>query len=206
MKLIICEPGKPAKEKTVKEMISLKEMQEIVGGYIEVVTPDGVPAGVRLICNKEGKLLNLPTNRWISIHGQEDLIFGTFLFCAEGIADGEPDLVPLSEAQAEKLMRMLGNQAEPVRCVLCGEAVDTLDYNAAPLASGFCCKSCYEDRVCRERMKVSANEKPETKEVPRLLETIAGDICQYICKYRNQFKDEEELYTICETCPVSLLC
>ena len=41
-----------------KEM-SLKEMQKEVGGSIEVAYDDGK---IQLICNEEGKLLNLPYN------------------------------------------------------------------------------------------------------------------------------------------------
>ena len=40
---------------------SLKTMQELVGGTIQAVYPFEEP--VALVCNDEGKLLNLPQNR-----------------------------------------------------------------------------------------------------------------------------------------------
>ena len=39
---------------------TLKEMQDIVGGYIELVYDDG---HTQIICNEEGKLLGLPINK-----------------------------------------------------------------------------------------------------------------------------------------------
>ena len=39
--------------------LSLKEMQDIVGGYIEVAYDDGK---TQIICNEEGKMRGLPIN------------------------------------------------------------------------------------------------------------------------------------------------
>ena len=38
---------------------TLENLQKLVGGYIETIT---IAAGVVIICNEEGKLLNLPRN------------------------------------------------------------------------------------------------------------------------------------------------
>ena len=51
-------------EKTETKIISdreltLKEMQDIVGGYIEVAYDDGK---TQIICNEEGKIRGLPIN------------------------------------------------------------------------------------------------------------------------------------------------
>ena len=57
---------------------TLKAMQEGVGGYIQVVNPWG--GDVVIVCNEEGKLMNLPANR-IVFDGTEriyDVIVGTF--------------------------------------------------------------------------------------------------------------------------------
>ena len=60
----------------------LESMQKIVGGPIEAVYPFDEP--VALICNEEGKLLNLPLNR--ALRDDEgnvyDIISGTFFLCA----------------------------------------------------------------------------------------------------------------------------
>ena len=60
----------------------LESMQRIVGGSIEAIYPFEEP--VALICNEEGKLLNLPLNR--ALRDDEgnvyDIISGTFFLCA----------------------------------------------------------------------------------------------------------------------------
>lgn len=57
MLIIRKDPGAPAYIDTVEN--SLKAMQEIVGGHIETVT---IALDVVLICNEDGRLLNLPYN------------------------------------------------------------------------------------------------------------------------------------------------
>ena len=60
----------------------LESMQKIVGGSIQAIYPFDEP--VALICNEEGKLLNLPLNR--ALRDDEgnvyDIISGTFFVCA----------------------------------------------------------------------------------------------------------------------------
>ena len=80
MQVIIVEPQKKPE---VREIGSgLESMQQIVGGLIEAVYPFDAP--VALICNEEGKLLNLPLNR--ALRDDEgnvyDIISGTFFVCA----------------------------------------------------------------------------------------------------------------------------
>lgn len=41
---------------------TLQAMQHIVGGYIETVTR---PDGLIIVCNEEGRLQNLPVNRFM---------------------------------------------------------------------------------------------------------------------------------------------
>ena len=80
MQVVIVEP----KKKPIVQDIDagLESMQKIVGGSIEVVYPVEEP--VALICNEEGKLLNLPLNR--ALRDDEgnvyDIISGTFFVCA----------------------------------------------------------------------------------------------------------------------------
>ena len=80
MQVVVVEP----KKKPVVQNIDpgMESMQKIVGGSIEAVYPFADP--VALICNEEGKLLNLPLNR--ALRDDEgnvyDIISGTFFVCA----------------------------------------------------------------------------------------------------------------------------
>ena len=80
MQVIVVEP----KKKPMVQDISsdLESMQKIVSGSIEAIYPFEEP--VALICNEEGKLLNLPLNR--ALRDDEgnvyDIISGTFFLCA----------------------------------------------------------------------------------------------------------------------------
>ena len=80
MQVVVVGP----KKKPMVQDISpdLESMQEIVGGPIQAIYPFEEP--VALICNEEGKLLNLPLNR--ALRDEEgnvyDIISGTFFLCA----------------------------------------------------------------------------------------------------------------------------
>ena len=80
MQVVVVEP----KKKPMVQDISsdLESMQRIVGGSIEAVYPFDEP--VALICNEEGKLLNLPLNRALRDDAGNvyDIISGTFFLCA----------------------------------------------------------------------------------------------------------------------------
>ena len=80
MQVVVVEPKK---QPMVQDIGSgLEYMQKIVGGSIEAIYPFEEP--VALICNEEGKLLNLPLNRALR-DGKGpayDIISGTFFVCA----------------------------------------------------------------------------------------------------------------------------
>ena len=80
MQVVVVEPEK----KPIVQDIDagLESMQKIVGGPIEAVYPFDEP--VALICNEEGKLLNLPLNRALRDDAGNvyDIISGTFFLCA----------------------------------------------------------------------------------------------------------------------------
>lgn len=101
MRILIVEPGKAprAAELTGK----LKEMQRIVGGYIQAIYP--FSEEVALICNDEGKLQGLPLNRGLRDERGElyDIICGTFFLCGAP-SDGE-DFTSLTPAQLEQFQR-----------------------------------------------------------------------------------------------------
>ena len=59
MQVVIVEPEKKPFVQNIDD--TLTSMQQIVGGTIQAVYPFEEP--VALICNDEGKLLNLPLNR-----------------------------------------------------------------------------------------------------------------------------------------------
>lgn len=80
MQVVIVEPQKKPEVREIGD--SLEVMQKIVGGLIEAVYPFDAP--VALICNEEGKLLDLPLNRalWDDAGEVYDIIAGTFFLCA----------------------------------------------------------------------------------------------------------------------------
>lgn len=97
IKVVLVEPNKKA---IVTEIGStLEDMQSAVGGLIQAMYP--FEDEVVLICNEEGKLLQLPANRGIRMDGEEDIfdiICGTF-FIAGCNANG---FRSLSEAEIKE--------------------------------------------------------------------------------------------------------
>lgn len=101
MKALIVEPGKTPYPKEI--IGTLEAMQDIVGGYIQVIYP--FPDEVALVCNEEGKLEGLPLNRALRDEAGEiyDVISGTFFLCSAP-ADSE-NFESLSEKQIRKFER-----------------------------------------------------------------------------------------------------
>lgn len=95
MKILVVQPEKIPEEREISG--SLESMQKVVGGLIQVVYPFEDP--VALVCNEEGKLLDLPWNR--ALYDSEDelyeIIAGTFFVC--GI--DSDDFCSLTEQQLE---------------------------------------------------------------------------------------------------------
>lgn len=71
IKVLIKEPNKPCRMATIPNR--LKALQEIVGGYIEVVT---ITTDTAIICNEEGLIRVLPYNCEVCGHS----FFGTIFF------------------------------------------------------------------------------------------------------------------------------
>ena len=80
MRIIIVEGGKRPYEAELEH--DLESMRRCVGGTIEAVYEPG-GRNAALICNDEGKLLNLPLNRALRDEEGEiyDVIVGTFFVC-----------------------------------------------------------------------------------------------------------------------------
>lgn len=96
MRVLLVLPRKPAQVKDIPG--SLTNMQELVGGCIQAVYP--FDESVALVCNDEGKLLNLPPNRFLRDPATGiiyDYIAGPFFLCAAP-PDSE-NFVSLSEEQ-----------------------------------------------------------------------------------------------------------
>lgn len=94
MRVLVVDPGRRPEEKEIDG--SLKSMQEIVGGLIQSVLLYDEPAVV-LVCNDEGKLLNLPANRGLRDENGRiyDIVCGTFFLCgAPGDSDHFTSLTP----------------------------------------------------------------------------------------------------------------
>lgn len=92
MKVIVKEVHKQPEVREVKN--DLAELQELVGGYIEVVRVDN---DVLLICNEEGKLQGLQPNFSIG----HDTIVGTAVFVG---FDGKEDFASLDDMQMLMIM------------------------------------------------------------------------------------------------------
>ncbi len=91
MKILIVEPGQPPRRADIPH--TLRDMQQTVGGYIEIIRPFDDP--VALVCDEEGKLKGYELNRAIT---GVDIIAGTFFLA--GI--GEEDLTDLPDEMVEK--------------------------------------------------------------------------------------------------------
>ena len=76
--VLLLEPGKVAKPTLVNN--TLKDMQQLVGGNIEVLS---LPSGCQLVCNEDGKFLTLPQNRALKDEAGKvvDVLVGTCFIC-----------------------------------------------------------------------------------------------------------------------------
>ena len=99
MQVLIVRPGEYAER--VKIDGSLKSMQDIVEGMIEVVYPWEERAAI--VCNEEALLLDMKPNRFVS--EIREPIFGSFFVC--GFSDDR--LTGLTDEQLARFGRMFHN-------------------------------------------------------------------------------------------------
>ena len=101
MKILIIEPEKVPYTKTING--TLKEMQKVVGGIIQVLYP--FPEEVALVCNDEGKLTGLPANRGLFDESGElyDIICGIFFIC--GAPADSDNFTSLTQKQSEQFKK-----------------------------------------------------------------------------------------------------
>ncbi len=80
MKVLVVKPMEAPFVKHISG--SLNSMQKIVGGTIQAIYPFENPE-IALICNDDGKLINLPLNR--ALYDKDgklfDIVAGTFFLC-----------------------------------------------------------------------------------------------------------------------------
>lgn len=101
MRVLKIEPGK--KPEVLEIGNGLEEMQKLVGGFIQVLYPFDDP--VALICNEEGKLLDLPPNRVLRDEEGDiyDVVCGTMFLCgAPPDSEHFCDLTPEQIGKYEK--------------------------------------------------------------------------------------------------------
>lgn len=104
-KVIIKWPDEKAGHVTNISM-TLKNLQKIVEGHIEALTISKDPKVV-MICNVDGKLLDLPKSFRIGF----DTIRGTVIIC--GVDGDDFADVPISFATWKNLLKAWGNNLEP---------------------------------------------------------------------------------------------
>lgn len=85
--------------------------ESTLGGWIEVVRPRGLGRPFVMLVNEEGLLHDLPMNMvgsfFYQTHVHMQPIVGNVIFMVDGFRDGEPDIVGLSEEQAEHMMKVV---------------------------------------------------------------------------------------------------
>ena len=92
--VLLVEPEKKPRIVTIPN--TLKEMQKLVGGYIESIQPF-TDEDVALIANEEGKLQRLPLNRfiyWKDSKEPYDIIAGTFFLVSAPFDSEEFESLP----------------------------------------------------------------------------------------------------------------
>lgn len=98
MLAVIKHPGEPAKQIEIDK--TLEALQKAVGGYIETVT---LFEDVILICNEEGRLMNLPYNmEFLGVH-----FVGPVLV----VGRAEDEFRSLTEKESKRVMKHIFKQA-----------------------------------------------------------------------------------------------
>ena len=96
MKIVIKKVGQAPEVKEIKG--ELHEMQEIVGGHLEVIC---LFDGIFCVLNEEGKLIGLPANFALAF----DVIVGDVFFCS---VSGE-DFASLNDMQIDTIIKLYKN-------------------------------------------------------------------------------------------------
>ena len=119
MQVVIVEPQKKPMVQNIDD--GLEAMQKIVGGTIQAIYP--FEEAIALICNDEGKFLNLPLNRALrdSTGKVYDIVAGTFFLCA-----APPDRDSFESLTEEQTQTCLKRFAIPEQFIQVGDDVFVL--------------------------------------------------------------------------------
>ena len=85
-----------------------ESIEEAVGGWFEIVRPVGIKHPFVMLVNEDGLRLELDVNALGSflygtlVHGHP--IVGNIVIMKQGFVDGEPDIVGLTDQEADALM------------------------------------------------------------------------------------------------------
>lgn len=102
IQVVVVEPMKNPYKRTIPN--KLESMQELVGGYIEIIRIGNTETGgeIAITLNEEGKLINLPMNRIIIGKGGSDVLVGTFFITGYNM---QGDNISLNDEECEKLIK-----------------------------------------------------------------------------------------------------
>lgn len=104
MKVIFCAPDH---QPEIKEIDSNDDIRDLIGGWLELVRPRYLPPQFLMLVDEEGLLKELPYNALGSVLyglGAPSPIVGPIVIAAEGLVDGVPDVVGLSDGDAADLI------------------------------------------------------------------------------------------------------
>lgn len=105
----------PEKQPYISEIDgSLESMQKTVGGMIQAVYPFN--DDIAIVCNEEGKFMDLPTNRYLANGDFKDNIYdvitGTFFLCGVGDEDFMDFPKDHDEKYIKKFSKLVVNTAD----------------------------------------------------------------------------------------------
>ena len=102
MRILVIEPERRPEVREIDD--SLEAMQELVGGLIQPIYP--FDDSVALVCNDEGKLMDLAANRGLrDERGQiYDIVCGTFFLC--GAPADTDHFTSLTSEQIERYQKL----------------------------------------------------------------------------------------------------
>lgn len=102
IQVVVVEPMKKPYKKTIPN--TLDAMNELVGGYIEIVRMGQTETGgsLAITLNEEGKLIGLPYNRRMIFRNGSDVFVGTFFITAFNM---QGDNITLTDEQCEVIMK-----------------------------------------------------------------------------------------------------
>ena len=102
IQVVVVEPMKKPYKKTIPN--TLDAMNELVGGYIEIVRIGQTETGgsIAITLNEEGKLIGLPYNRRMIFRNGSDIFVGTFFITAFNM---QGDNISLKDSECEQIMK-----------------------------------------------------------------------------------------------------